>query len=848
MSDIPGDHNLPESVPTLTLVWPSVNFEILSRLCNCLALSDSDCDLLLRECAKLQIGLSSPRNTKELRDAEAAAFSAASFDVLRVPVPGPRTRRGHLMVEDEGLCMVQKNLLTAIQELVNTPEHAKWMIWSAAPVLNDIGDRLYSELHTADWWERQQNMLPGSDPHILACIISSDETPTTMTGRKVCPVYATCGNLPLWHRQKPGGLILIGFIPIIRPLKAFSNSQAVRSYRRNVKRWCMGMLLKPLMDHANGVMLEFMKPDKSIGWRWVYPRFPFLIGDEPEVMHAAVGGYGSTMSRMPCSHCDVVPRLQGMRTLGRPRDISIVKNHMCIDTQTSTMTMELSKRISMHREFSFMPFVPGFNPHMNPSDRMHQFDHGVFMQVKELVVEYIKTNYSAGSLQIFDMRWSRLARFTGMKIFARGVSSLAFVPCFENRMMAMGLPFVLRGMGGRRIPTADARMPLRGLEDLCITYLATRWLVARPALSTTHIQTLGALCDDLQQKIDAMHLILYGSPVTTGIKFHKLLHWVHYVREFGCSGNWNTEVFESAHKEVKRWKRCLSYRRGESAAIKIMRQMAVRDGHTDSMPTRTNSRPKGKGPGGFRGKISLARARGLSVDELHALQTLESHPDFLHLAVEELHEEYMTILPPSCEDIAMLSTLLNTTTTCLDMCTSQTTTQDSQGYFHMCFFRPESHNVLQCWQKTYCQEASAYVSINHDVRYVMMDRHDGTYTRHIGRVRWILSLPNEKQFLVMQRFEEVTAHDSDNITARLHACVRPGYNRDPIKRHCSHLRLRPMHLVESYHILVMSGEEEGDEIEEMVVLHPDFGETRTTDSVMTREDHSNFFLMEYLIL
>ena len=843
--------------PDVDLKWPNINYQIISRLCNCLSLSDRDCDMLIEEIKNLNVSMSIPVNVRDLRKAEQDAIEDASFNISNVPIPPPRTKAGHLMVEESSLVLIHQNILDAMQKLINIPEHAPWVVWHYDPQCTSDGlsqdpfgtTPLYSELNTAQWWETQQRSLPGTSPSLLVCILSCDETPTTMTGRKVCPVYATCGNIPRWYRQKSSGLLLLGFLPIVRPIKAYKNSVQVRSYRRQVKRWCMGVLLKPLMDHRNGINMRCIKQDGTEEWRWVYPRFPFLIADEPEVMHAVVGGYGSTQSRMPCSHCDVVPKSQGLRTCGRPRDIDALREHMCPVTQTSTISKEMSKKLSMHREFSWMPFVPGLNPYFNPADRMHQFDHGIFIMVKELVVEYIKVSYNAGSLQLFDQRWASLAKLPGLKIFKRGVSSLAFVPCFENRIMAMGLPFVLRGMGNRKLSTANDAIPKRGLEDLCITYLCARWLVAEDLFTPSKLDALSMMCDSLQDKIDALHSVLHGSPVDKGIKFHKLVHWVHYITAFGCSGNWNTESFESAHKQLKRWKGSLCYRSGASAGLRLMRQNSVRDGHTDAHAPSSNSIPvkKGRGLGGFKGRLDLGLSRCLTDSQLASLQRFERLPTFGQLAVEELYDEYARRLPDHCRDIAMLSTIINTNTTCMDRTDSPPLTmglssQDTDNY-QFSFFWPQSKNRLLFWKKMYCTINEMYVSLDRDVRYTLVPTR-GPTTEHIGRVRWIFSLPNLSQFVIIQRMHVLSTHDAgEGLTTHLMSiCSETTIGCDNIKKHCPYMRLREKHLVNSYHLLAL--EEGGSSIDGIVMLQPDFEKCPTHEE---DKEYQYNFLMPYTI-
>ena len=335
------------------------------------------------------------------------------------------------------------------------------------------------------------------------------------------------------------------------------------------------------------------------------------------------------------------------------------------------------------------------------------------------------------------------------------------------------------------------------------------------------------------------------APVTTGIKFHKLLHWAGYIRLYGRSGNWNTAVFETAHKQLKRWKHRLSYRKGSSAGTKMMRQMAVRNGHIDAHTSAHGqvSRSKGLGPGGFRGRLSLAHSRDLNDAQVQALHELERRRDFIDLAVEELYDDYMQILPPHCEDIAMLSSVLNTITTCLDCADSQLGTQEDQTDYHMCFFRPESHNVIQFWRKTFCKRSGVYVSLDRDIRYVMLGP-DGDYTEHIGRTRWVMSLPNGCQFVVVQRMIVTPPIDGAEILSRLQACIGPGHRKDPIKRHCATLRLRPRDQVASYHILRLTDLEDSDEIEDLVILQPDFSEsTQHVDGA----EYESYFRLDYII-
>jgi hypothetical protein len=851
----PNDIPNPTLVNSIRLKWLNLNYEIVSRLCSCLSLSDRDCNLLLEELHKLDTGLPIPVNLRDLRKAEQDAFKETSFHVTPIPVEAPRTKAGHLMVEEATLSLIHKNIVEAMEDLVNIAEHVAWVVWnfeyqSTVDGINtdDAGThRIVSELNTAEWWRMEEEILPGDKPSILACILNCDETPVTMTGRKVHPVYATCGNLPRWFRQKSSGWVLNGFIPVVRSVKAYKNSVRVRTYRRLIKRWCMGMLLKPVIDLAHGFYLRCKQLDGSVVPRWVYPRFPFLIADEPEMMHTAVGGYGSTQSRMPCSNCDVVPKLQGVRTRGRFRDINVIKAYMCPITQTSTMPKDISKHISIHREFSWMPFVPGFDPFRSPADRMHQFDHGIFVTVKELIVACVKLHYSPGSLEVFDRRWSWLSRLPGTKLFKRGISSLAFVACFENRIMAMGLPFVLRGMSTRLVSTSV--LPHDAMEDLAMTYLCVRWLVGNDTFTQTKMDLLRALCVSLQDKIDAVNTIVHGGPIDGGIKFHKLIHWADYISLFGCTSNWNTETFESAHKVLKRWKKSLSYYSSACAGIRLMRQMCIRDGHTDGHTTAhiDAQKKKGWGHGGFKGFICFQSSRGLSSRTIARLIKFERGRGFGMHAVEDLHDAYVRLLPSHSHDIAMLSSILNTSDICLNfLSTPPACASDSCDPYALTFFWANSHNAIKCWRKTFCEDADAYVTINRDIIYSHISRQN-TQQQRVGRLRWACSLPNTRQFLVIQRMREISTEysrscgdDSDverKLTFLLDTTKR---SVDIAKMHCRSFRLEPPHIVTSYDVIPLGYA--SSSIDGLAMLQPDFSENIQED-----QEHTRYFMMPYII-
>jgi hypothetical protein len=120
----------------------------------------------------------------------------------------------------------------------------------------------------------------------------------------------------------------------------------------------------------------------------------------------------------------------------------------------------------------------------------------------------------------------------------------------------------------------------------------------------------------------------------------------------------------------------------------------------------------------------------------------------------------------------------------------------------------------------------------------------GDYAEHIGRVRWILSLPNGSQFVVVQRMSENAPLCGIETLPRLKACLDHGHSGDSIKRHCASLRLRPKNVVASYHIIRLTEHDDADEIEDIVLLQPDFSEAIPE---VTGAEHQSYFRLDYII-
>ncbi len=837
-----------------TFVWKNENYKIMSRICNCLALSNANIDILIRNLRQLDFSMEMPKSASALKKEEVNAMESTDMRTLACPVKPPYTRDGHCMVESTTVHLIHRDLLKTCEKIINTGEHSVFAQWKSIMLKTDDGEtpcdtgemRLINEMWTGDWWEREQKKL-GKHAHILAPIISADETPMTMTGRNVLPVYCTVGNIHKYYKTKRSGWALLGFIPTIRPIKAYTNTEAVREYRRKVKRWAMWVLTKDIVSKVNGYVFTLRLPDESKSMV-VYPRMPLGVADEMELKSFFTGSFGSTNSTMPCTNCDSKPKLNenGIRHVGYPRDIRKIRQWFDYSKYESSMTQDFSMEHSIHTDFNAAYFIPGYDPTRNPSCPFHQFEHGNYTYMQTACLLFMTRHCPSGTIGKFDCRWAELGTFPGCKKFIRGVSTLAWVTAHEQRMMTMGFPFVVRGLVSNVVHES---LPCNIMEQLSICYLALRWLTTEENWTDRKLKALSYLATHFQDLMDMLHLFLHDCPMNGKIKFHKLAHWGDFIMDFGMTGGYDMGVFDSAHKfTCKVYKRSLSYKSNGNAEKRLMWQNTVNDYHMDSDPLVNDiddagfrERRKRTGAGGVRGKLRW------EVDDAvrQALRNFEGNESFNLISLEDQIAKYQSILPDNYSlAIKILSWLVSTNHAFDNIRIPERQFVDSpmvstdEG--HVTFFSPHMYNNVQLYNAAYCNAAKCYIRENMHVAWSVPGE-EGRRVQ-IGRVKWIMGIRDE-HYIVLQKFrvipipygprngelpeERIIRHAESNWCAS-----------DPIKAHFWFMSLLNESIPNSYVVIYCNDASKG-KIDTVVQVQPDFCSTNT--------DEEKYFLLEYMI-
>jgi hypothetical protein len=501
--------------------WPTPNIRALSRLTNELNLSQRDAQKLLDEINALDFTVPLPQSYSEIANAEKEALKSVAMQIVDLDIPIPQ-KNGRSVGRFQGRPeVVFYELWTIVEDLFADPILTDACFWRAKHQGDTESQRVFSELNTGTWWEREQRNL-GTNSNILALIFASDETLVTMNGRSVHPVYVTLGNLPNHLRNQASAKRLYGFMPRFLVASGFKNSDLVRRYRRQIRMKSYDILFSPVRQKFYGLAINTSRAPI-----FVHPRVPFLVLDEKELRYVC-GLYNTTKCKRPCNRCLVCPAESSWISSGDARSLDCFR--MFASGQLDAVQ---HKNHSVHTGSNPFLSIPGLDICHLPSCRLHLADHGVFKHLLALCLVWAKKKRV---LSMFDERWKHTSNYPFLKTFKDGVSELSMVPAFEHRSMAMQLPFVVHDL-------CDCSLA----EQAATAYSDWRFRFSSESISETEVEEMRAAAERFQHAFVALSQSL-SQPTLCSIKLHKLSHTHEDVRRFGMSSNFNGETFESMHK------------------------------------------------------------------------------------------------------------------------------------------------------------------------------------------------------------------------------------------------------------------------------------------------------------
>jgi hypothetical protein len=264
------------------------------------------------------------------------------------------------------------NLLSCICLPVRHLPFKKDLVW--APVMEysdaDNTERVYSDLHTGNyWWTEQDKLLKGAT--LVPIICGSNKTLlTTMAGNQSAwPVYLTIGNIPKSIRKKPSAnaVLLLALLP------KFPKGNNAASTRAGFHK-ALTTVFEPLKD----VFAKGLDLDCADGFvRYCFPRLAAWMADtlEQSLLTRIIGGF--------CPVCTVPNDCLGEQakewSLRMPRNKRKRKNSSVNEPEEQDSPPEESVK----QEHAQVTFVECLWPELDPykvvaPDTLHQLQLGLF--------------------------------------------------------------------------------------------------------------------------------------------------------------------------------------------------------------------------------------------------------------------------------------------------------------------------------------------------------------------------------------------------------------------------------------------------------------------------------------
>ncbi|KAH9170412.1 hypothetical protein EDB89DRAFT_1853464 [Lactarius sanguifluus] len=463
------------------------------------------------------------RNTREL-DA-----------IIDQELPGrPPFKCWDLLIGGETLHLYYRDIIQCLRSLFGDPELARDMVFAPERhyTERDRTCRVYSDMHTGDWWWAVQTSLESRRPGatVIPVILSSDKTQLTLfRGNAAYPVYMTIGNVPKEIRRKPShrAQILMGYIPTTK-LTSLTNKAGRRRALANLFHACVQVILAPIAGYGEtGVTMK--SGDGT--WRRCHPIFALFVGDYPEQILVTCTYSGQ------CPKCAVPHNRLGefVRFPLRNYDRA-TQTYSLVDEDVHVFhaaCREVGLKPIFHPFWESLPLVNIFVS-ITP-DILHQMLQGV---MKHLIA-WLTRSSVFGPGQI-DTRCRSLPPNHHIKTFSNGITILSRVSGQEHKEMCrilLGLIVDLPLPSGQ--VTSRIVRSVRALLDFL-------YLAQLPSQTTDTITRL----DEALARFHSNKAVFVDLGVREHFnipKFHSLMHYSTSIALFGTTDNYNTEQTERLH-------------------------------------------------------------------------------------------------------------------------------------------------------------------------------------------------------------------------------------------------------------------------------------------------------------
>ncbi|RHZ87700.1 hypothetical protein Glove_32g10 [Diversispora epigaea] len=405
---------------------------------------------------------------------------------------------------------------SCIENLLSNPDIIKNFIYKYQFLQSD-GETLYSEQYSGNWWKNVEASIR-PEAHILSIILYSDATTTDSLGKSsLHPIYISLGNIRTWRRNKEDAKQLLGYLPILSANNEGQTSRFKRLARETFHN-SLKFLLDPLFDEDG---IDFKINNKNIRF---FPRISTVIGDWPEACTFSLT-FKSANSNYPCHFCQTHRNdLTSIR-----KDCIIIRNKENMQEYYNNGSAE---SIGLEQVYNYFWTIPNIDIYAaTVPDRMHHLDLGLF----RYQIEYTKELLGKSLEDKMNRRIAIIPRHPGLKIFAKGVQSIARLTASEFRDLMKVMVFVVDNLLNK---------------DLSEVYV--RW--NRMYLMSRFERFTESDLENFQIAINEwadLFITLFWD-CSSGMKMPKLHSWIYHIvdaiRDFGAINGYTTETYESLHK------------------------------------------------------------------------------------------------------------------------------------------------------------------------------------------------------------------------------------------------------------------------------------------------------------
>ncbi|KAJ3966048.1 hypothetical protein EV361DRAFT_872717 [Lentinula raphanica] len=431
---------------------------------------------------------------------------------------------------DDDFILRHRDILECVQSLWGDPALADHLVYKPKKIFQDKEKkkRVYSEMWEGKWWQFTQKLLP-EGATIAPLIIATDKTQLTQFSgsKQAYPVYLTLGNIPKALRRKPSqqACILLAYLPVDKMAKDVLPKRELSSPYQRLFHEAMRIIFSPLQE-AGRLGVELASGDGTV--RLVHPILASYVADFPEQCLVTCSKYET------CPKCQVTAA--NLSSPDRfPKRTKEWTLEVMAEARSSTSSSSQYFAFCMEKEVSgyvYRPFwddLPFTDIHFSITpDVLHQLYQGVLKHLISWCQDILGN-------QELDRRIRCLPPSYGVRHFKNGISALSQISGSERKNMGK---ILLGCLVGSDMPR-NALTAVRAILDFI--YLAQY---------TTHDEdTLSYMTDSLNlwHTKKASFIDLFVHEDLNIPKFHSLQHYVEMIRFFGCTDNYNTEMFERLH-------------------------------------------------------------------------------------------------------------------------------------------------------------------------------------------------------------------------------------------------------------------------------------------------------------